>query len=142
MNINARIWILSALALTGCPAKSDDSGPPPADVCSEGTVALSDANNYAFQGSLDVPSITTVSGADVQVCWDELTTDIQCQPVDPAADIDNVGLIRFANLSQDEVKEGLSKNNLNQSEMSGYVEARNDAGGTCTTLSANAAMVG
>lgn len=134
-SLHARLLLLPALLLLGCPATGDDTGTPVVDVCDGSTVLLSDASNYAFQGALDVPSITTVSGGDVEVCWDQLTTDFQCQPVDPANDIDNVGLIRFANLSQDEVKAGLSENDLQQSEMSGYVEVRND-GATCTTLSA------
>ena len=99
--------------------------------------ALTDANNFHFTGSLDLPVITTASGSDLDVCWDQLDQDVQCHAMDPAADIDTVGLVRFGSLTQAEVQEGLSTNDLQQSEMSGYVQYDNTAASaTCTTLSA------
>lgn len=115
------------LVLAGC--DGDDAGVPAA--CD---IALTDANNYTFSGALAVPSIATASATDLHICWDDLTADFQCHAMDPAADIDNVGLVRFGALTQAEVNEGLSTNSLQQSEMSGYVQAEND-GGTCVDLS-------
>lgn len=127
MNIKASLLILAV----GCNGGKDtDTATSP---CGAGSIRLSDANNYAFSGSLNVPSITTAAGTDVQVCWDDVVQDFRCHDVDPAADIDNVGMVRFTHLTQDEVKAGLSANDLHQSDMSGYVESRND-GQTCTNL--------
>ena len=122
---------LGLLALGACNGDDTDA----ADVCDGDGIHLTDANNYAFSGSLDVPSITTASGVDVTVCWDDLAQDFRCHDLDAAEDIDNVGMVRFTHLSQEDVKAGLSANDLQQSDMSGYVESRND-GQTCTNLSA------
>lgn len=112
-----------ALLLSGCDPK-DDRVPG----------LLADASNYAFTGALDVPSITTASGTDVTVCWDEVLNDLQCHAMDPLADIQNIGLVRFPNYSQEEVEVALSTNALQQSAISGYVEARTDGTNTCVNL--------
>ncbi|MES2644376.1 MAG: hypothetical protein V4850_33125 [Myxococcota bacterium] len=95
---------------------------------------LADENNYAFTGALDVPSITTASATDVTVCWDEVLHDLQCHDLDPVAGIQNIGLVRFPNYSQVEVEAALSTNSLQQSAISGYVEARTDGTNTCANL--------
>jgi hypothetical protein len=104
-----------------------------ADPCPE-TIALTDAQNYAFQGTLDLPSLVTASASDVEICWDGVSADIQCHDLDPAEDVDNVGLVRFSSLTQDEVERGLSQDDLDQAAMSGYVESNNDSAATCTDL--------
>lgn len=114
-------FVLLPLVLAGCPAK-------------EPTPDLSDANNYAFVGALNVPSLETASGVDVTVDWSALTQDIQCHDLDPAQDIDNVGMVRFGSLTEAEVAEGLSTNNIDQSQTNGYVEARNDAAATSVNI--------
>lgn len=123
------------LLLLACGDKADDTSARE-DVCDGRALALSDANNYGFTGALDVPVAVTASATDVQICWDQLTQDIQCHALDPAEDIDVVGLVRFASLSQEEVAQGLSTNSLQQTEMSGYAQFENDAGQTCASLSA------
>jgi hypothetical protein len=112
--------------LLACPGKEDDTGSgdtaPPIE---DGT--LVDANNYNFTGALDVPSITTASAVDITIDWSAVTSDIQCHEVDPAVDIDLVGLVRFPNFTQEDVEAGLSNNNLDQNQMNGYVQIQNDA---------------
>ena len=120
---------LFVLFLLGCPGTKDDSG----TVIPTGDVSIVDANNYGFVGALDIPSIETASGVDVTIDWSAVTQDIQCHDLDPAEDIDNVGMVRFGQLTQAEVAEGLSTNNLDQSQMNGYVEIGND-GGTSTNI--------
>ncbi len=115
---------LFALSLVGCPGKGDDSGA----VIPTGDVVIGDANNYTFVGALDIPSIETASGVDITIDWSGVTQDIQCHDLDPAQDIDNVGMVRFGQLTQAQVAQGLSTNNLSQSQMNGYVEVRNDGG--------------
>lgn len=128
---------LLLLALAACAGADDDAkGDPAADPCATDAIALTDANNYAFTGALDVPTYTTASGTDLDICWDAVTTDIQCHALDPAADVDVAGLVRFGSLSQEDVERGLSTNDLQQGDMSGYVQFENDAGATCASLSA------
>lgn len=118
---------LLLLALVGCPGPKD-SGEP----CVT-TLTLSDANNYAFAGTLDIPSFETVEARDIEICWDEMVEDLQCHALDPLTDVANVGLVRFGTLGQDEVEVGLAQNDLQQADMTGYVEARPD-GSTCVSL--------
>lgn len=116
--------------LLACAGPSaDDTGPPDADLPYG---QLADANNYTFTGALDVPEVVTVSGADVEICWDDVLHDLQCHGLDPDADIDNVGLVRFPNLGHAEIEAALSTNALQQADISGYVE--HPADGTCARL--------
>lgn len=128
-------WVV-VLSWALCPGCTADKGEDDTvESCASDTLLLSDANNYTFSGALTLPSIETAEHSDLQICWDEVTQDIQCHDVDPALDIDNVGLVRFGSLSHADVEAGLSNNDLQQSDTSGYVAVEND-GGTCTTLSA------
>lgn len=118
-----------ASGLLACGDKADDTG------ALEANIILTDANNFSYTGDISVPSYTTHSGADVEVCWSNLTKDLQCHDLDPIADIDNVGLVRFPHMTQDEVETGLSENSLLQSDISGYVEWNTDHSATCINLS-------
>lgn len=61
------------LLLLACTGKTDDSGDP----VQVGDVAvLTDQNNYAISGSIDVPSVVTASGVDVEICWDQVFYDL------------------------------------------------------------------
>ncbi len=100
----------------------------------EVTGQLGDAHNYSFSGALEVPSVETVSGQDVDLCWDALAQDIRCHDVDPVADIDNVSLVRFPHLEQEEIEAAMSAGTLQQADISGYVESRVEEE-TCTALS-------
>ncbi len=115
------LGMLSGLSLvwTGCEPEKAEAVPPPE------TAVFSDANNYVFDGSLDVPVLTTASGQDVTIDWSAVVDDIQCHGLDPAADVDTVGLIRFSSMSQADLAAGLSNNDLDQSQMSGYVQYAN-----------------
>lgn len=118
-----------ATALLACGDKDDDTG------AVEANIFLTDANNFTYVGDISVPSITTRSGDDVEVCFGDLTKDLQCHDLNPVEDIDNVGLVRFPHLSQAEVEQGLSQNSLLQSDISGYVEWNTDHSTTCINLS-------
>jgi hypothetical protein len=105
------------------------------DPCADEAIAFADADNFSFTGVVDLPSYPTVDGADVEICWDGVTDDIRCHDVDPTTDIKNLGLVRFALLTQEEVEEGLSTNSLQQSDASGFVQYLPVAGDTCALLS-------
>jgi len=99
----------------------------------QANVFPADENNFNYSGAMHVPVITTASGVDLNICWDQLVQDIQCHDMDPNADIDNVGLVRLPYLSQAEVSERLAGQGLQQADISGYVEL-NTNGETCLSL--------
>lgn len=85
-------------------------------------IELQDENNYSFEGDLSVPVLSTTSGSDITLDWSALASDLQCHDLDPAADIDNVGLVRFKNKTQAEVELGMEKDTLQQADVDGYAE--------------------
>lgn len=133
--MNPRRLPLLALALVACPEPEETGTPQPVLDCPGAALELVDANTFSFTGTVDVPSFPTVSGADVEICWDAVTEDIRCHAMDPAGDVDNVGLVRFGHLSEAEVEAALAADDLQQEDMSGYLEVRNDDALTCARLS-------
>jgi hypothetical protein len=120
-------WMLFiAIPLTGCGGGSD--GRPP------GNILLKDEHNYSATGQLSIPSVETASATDLDVCWNGITTDIQCHPVAPAADLDNVSLLRFLHLDEPAVEHRLSSGELPMSEVDGYVEYMPNHTDTCMKL--------
>lgn len=97
-------------------------------------ILLGNENNYRATGSLALPTIETASGVDLDICWSSVTTDLQCHPLLPRTDIDNVGLLRFKGLSEDAVEQKLTSGELAQSVIDGYLESRTDHVSTCTKL--------
>lgn len=117
-----RSLVLPSLVLAGC-------------ACGDGSpVLLTDSHNYQYAGTIDVPVLTTAAGTDITLCWDQVVTDLQCHTVDPAQDIDSVAIIRF-NLTREEVEDGLTRNNLQQSQVTGYLSWENTGDQVCTSLS-------
>ncbi len=123
---------IPALLLLGLlPACDDETAGP----CGDDTIAFTDADNFSFTGLLDVPSYPTVDAADVEVCWDTVTSDIRCHDVDPTTGVHNVALVRFPLLSEADVEDGLSNNHMQQSDVSGFVQYLPEEGDTCVFLS-------
>jgi len=124
--------LLVATALS-CDKDSDTAA---AGTC-EPSISFADANNFFFVGTLDIPIVqTTADNVDqIQVCWDQVAEDIQCHDVDPAGDVDNVTMIRFTSLSYDEIEDAMATDTLQQSYVSGYVEAPTSGGQTCANFS-------
>ena len=119
---------LLALPLA-CKDKGDDTG------SDEANVILTDAHNFSYSGDVAVPSLVTASGQDVEICWDQIQSDIQCHDIDPILDLDNVGLARFPHKTQEDVEAGLSANSLLQADIDGYVEWNTDHATSCIQLS-------
>ena len=92
-----------------------DGGAPPEPVL------LQDGNNYAFSGILDGPSFPLAEYSDVSLSWASLTEDLQCHPLDPVEDIDNVALMIFPRLSEEEVELGLANDSLEQVDLGVYL---------------------
>jgi len=101
----------------------------------DGVIVLQDANNYRATASLAIPTVATAPGADLDICWTSVTSDLLCHPVAPAADIDNVGLLRLRNLTEPQIEAQLVSGTLAQSKIDGYVQFSGDHVATCMKLS-------
>ncbi len=99
-------------------------------------VLLADEGNFTLIADLTIPVFETAAAADVGICWDELVSDLQCQDMDAAVEVDNVQLLRFPYKTQEEVEVGIEVDSLQQADMSGYVEVQPPDGDTCSSLGA------
>jgi hypothetical protein len=95
-----------------------DSGEAGADT--EGLV-LTDANNYQYSATLDAPTFSLAAESDNTLSWGDLSSDLLCHDIDPVADIDNVALLVFPYLSEEEVEAGFAADTLAQSDLGAYV---------------------
>lgn len=100
-----------------------------------GPVLLRDANNYTSTGTLEIPTVETTPAVDLDICWTNVTTDFQCHPVAPMADIETMSLLRLLHLNEDQVEQRLETGELTMSEVNGYVEYRTPKTSTCAKLS-------
>lgn len=114
-------------------AKESDSANPTI----EDVTMLRDENNYSFESRLSIPSVETMTAerGDIEICWDKLTRDLQYHDIDPLNDIDNISLVRFRNLSEAEIEERLSNDDLPQSNVDGYLSFPTQNATTCAFLS-------
>lgn len=118
--------VLTLSASLACaPESGDPSGKTPTATTPEplptGEIPLSDANNYAYTGDIDVPSFPTAAGVDIRFDWSGADSDLQCHDLDPVADIDNLAVLVLPNLDEAGVEQGLSDDTLQQADMGGYV---------------------
>ncbi len=98
-------------------------------------ILLEDHHNYSFQGRLNIPIIETSAGKDLDICWDQVISDIQCHDVNPRQDIDNLGMVRFTHMTHDQVQDRLSQGEMPQSAMAGYADFNLDHNASCAKLS-------
>jgi hypothetical protein len=129
---NHRIGAVVAFALVaGCGGGSKE----PVD--DRGNIILQNENNYTSTSMISVPTIETAPGVDLDICWTNLTEDLQCHPVVPATDIDNVSMLRVLGLSEPAIKQRLTGGGLAMSEVSGYVDYHipDTATSTCMKMS-------
>lgn len=124
------VW--ATLTCLGCGSDASDGDEPQS---SRGNVQLQDENNYSSMSSLSIPVVETAV-SDLDICWKDAVKDLQCHDVDPATDLDNVSLLRFLHLSNEEVEKKLTSGQLSQSQLDGYVDFHTDHDSTCTKLSA------
>lgn len=128
------LWPL-LVACTG----GKDSGLGTGDCPASNTVHLQDANNYGFQGTLDIASVdvkayTDADPTDYRIDWSGVAFDLQGHPVSPTDDIDLIGMVNFPYLSQEEVEVALATDSLLASDLEGGVSVAVD-GATETMLS-------
>jgi hypothetical protein len=130
--IGTKIAIVAALFSFGC--GSDDSDGKTGSG-NRGTIVLEDRNNYSSESSLTIPTVETVSGLDVDVCWTDAVKDLQCHELEPQAGLDNMSMLRFLHLTTTEVAAKLTAGQLPQSAVDGYSDYHTDHESTCTKLS-------
>jgi hypothetical protein len=53
-----------------------------------GPILLHDENNYRTTSSLALPIVATAPAADLDICWTDVATDIQCHAVVPQTDLE------------------------------------------------------
>jgi hypothetical protein len=92
-------------------------------------LTFANANNYSYGGTVDIPVFETPSGVNIEICFDQLTDDIQCHDTDPATDIVNVGMTRV-DLTPAEINQKIANDTLLAKDTTGYVDVRTD-GKTC-----------
>ncbi len=98
-------------------------------------IVLDDSNNFEFQSTIIADSIVVPSGGDSLVDWSGLTADILSQTVDPTSDIEDLNIVRFADLTQEEVIDGINNETLKQSDLTGFVAYSPSSGETSAMLS-------
>ena len=97
-------------------------------------IVLDDTNNFDFESTIIADSIVIPSGEDSVVDWSRLTGDILSQTIDPTTDVADLSIVRFANLTQEEVIDGINNETLKQSDLTGFVSYTPTAGETQAML--------
>jgi hypothetical protein len=98
-------------------------------------IYLYDEDNYRADISLSIPTVETASGVDLDVCWTDVLSDLDCAAVDPQNEIVSTAIMRFRNRSEEEIERVLASSELRQSELDGFLSYTSDYLSTCTTLS-------
>ena len=125
--------LAGTVGLAACGSDSDDPAQPaPSE---KDAISIVDANNYSTMAQFAIPTFDVAAGADLDICWGDLEQDLQCHSVDPATQVNNIGLLRFLNLSASDVEAKLASGELAQSEVTGYAEHPVEPGQTCVKLS-------
>jgi len=131
--------VLLALApLVACGSGSSKGGG--GSTTANATAFFVNTNNYTSTSKLTIPQIPVTAGADLDICWDMVTEDLQCHPVTPATDIISVTFLQLQNLTEDQVATMLAQG---QDPPGADVESVNQfftsPSSTCTSLSTFAA---
>jgi hypothetical protein len=121
--------VVTLALVAGCGSSAPPDG-------ARGNLLLHDDNNYRTTASLSIPTVETAAATDLDICWTDVVSDLQCHPVATQADLDNVSLLRISHLSQMDVADKLASGQLTQSQVAGYLEFHTDHSATCTKLSA------
>jgi hypothetical protein len=115
---------------------------PGAPTWPKGNVVFEDVNNYTSQTSLMIPKVTTASGVDLMICWNQLQNDLLCHPITAPAPsggngIDNVGFAKITNLPQSDVQDQLEVGQFddNLATVYGDFYTAQTPGATCAMLS-------
>ena len=106
--MNARWAVAAAFSATAC-------GP------GEGTALLAADQNYDFSSTLSVEVQEIAAGQDAIVDWSELSVDQLSKDID-TSEVDQLMIVRFEDLAQEEVLDLAAKDCLKQKDVTGVVE--------------------
>lgn len=106
---------LLALALSACTGAGGDDSAAPVVTCSD--CVLNDANNYSWQGALDVEAWDLAAGENVHLSWDDLHHDLYGGSIEPT-DVDRVVLLAMTQLTPDDVRQAIADDDLLMSDAS------------------------
>ncbi len=115
-------------ALAGCGDDGEEGA--------AGNVVLGDSNNYSSTTALSIPPAIETAAGDIEVCWTGMTSDLQCHEIDPVGGIDNVALLRFDGMSEEDLEGELATGRLSMQDVDAYFEWETDHASTCVQLSA------
>ena len=127
-------WLCAGTLLVACSNSSDDDD----NDASSANATITDQNNYTSVTELTIDTVEVAADDDsVQVCWDQVTTDLLCHEVDPGRDLDHVSLIRFKNKTESDVEEMFGSGELDRvRDIDRYFEYMiDDHEKTCAKLS-------
>ena len=127
MQVNSKRCAWLMLLAVSCGDKDDvETGVvgAGAEPCGE-PCALTDAHNFTYTTDLQFEVMEAEALADVCLDWSGLSTDIQGHPVTEG--IDEIRLAVFGSLTYDEIREGLSSDQLQQSDLSLFMECHPDS---------------
>jgi hypothetical protein len=135
---SSALWpaIFLSASVTAC--SSTSSGTDAGSTGPKGNVVLRDVNNYTSQSTLTIPRVSTAPGADLDICWGDISKDILCHALAPAMDIDNVSFLQILNLTEDQIAAKLAAGQLPTANVKTYRDFHVDhaLGSTCVKLSA------
>ena len=135
MPSNIRIFLLPLLSLLSlaCNGSGEDSGE--GDTFSpDSIVSVNDAQNYSYIGDLILSSTETAEGVDLTFDWSNVENDLQCHGMDASTEVDNVALMVFPNLTQEEVAIELSNDSMQQRDLGAYISYENTNEATSANL--------
>jgi hypothetical protein len=93
-------------------------------------LTFTNADNYTYGGTVDIPVIETAANVSIEICFDKLSDDIQCHDTDPAEDVVLVGLARVPDMTPEEINQAIATDTLLMSDTTGYVDVQTK-GATC-----------
>ena len=98
-------------------------------------IVLTDDQNFSFSSDIAAASIPVPAQADSPVDWSALTMDLLGSAVEPSADVGSVSIVRFGELTEEEVIDGINNESLKQSDLTGFVSYTPQGGETDAMLS-------
>jgi hypothetical protein len=100
-------------------------------------IEITESNNYiTTESALVVDTFEVAAEDDIEVCWDEISVDIQGHAVNPAEDINMVSFVRVKSGDEAEVAELLNTGELGDEHLNGNWEFKPKAGDEpCANLS-------
>jgi hypothetical protein len=118
--------LYTTLALLACKDKDGDTA---ADLPLE---PLQDSQNYTFSSTIG-GSAQVIGPGNATVDWSGLNPDLLGRTIDPAADVDEILMVRYDNRTLDDILGALNGDGLEQSWVTGYASYQN-SGSTSAEL--------